>query len=66
MEPLEATEEEARKFKLEHGDKVDIWAIEGGQWLMKLKKGARIYVPKSFKFFHLYALFPSPRCPHSL
>ena len=23
LEPLEATEEEARKFKLEHGDKVD-------------------------------------------
>ena len=29
FEPLEATEEESHKFKLQHGDKLDLLAIEG-------------------------------------
>ncbi|KAH8117927.1 fatty acid synthase [Phellopilus nigrolimitatus] len=48
LEALEVAEEEAQRFKHEHKDKCDIWAAEGGQWYVKLKKGARIYVPKSF------------------
>ncbi|KAI0635636.1 fatty acid synthase [Trametes polyzona] len=50
LEPFEAAQADAEKFKYEHGDKCDIWAGEGGQWFVKFKKGARIYVPKAFKF----------------
>jgi fatty acid synthase subunit alpha len=37
------------KLKLQHGDKCDTWAGKGGQWLATLKKGACIFVPKSFE-----------------
>ncbi|TFK75163.1 fatty acid synthase [Pluteus cervinus] len=50
LEPIEVAESEAQKFKLQHGDKCDIWAGEGGQWFAKLKKGACVFVPKAFKF----------------
>ena len=50
LEPLEVSEEEANRFKHEHGDNCDIWAAESGEWFTKLKKGARIFVPKSFVF----------------
>jgi len=50
LEPVEVAESEAQKFKLQHGDKCDIWAGEGGQWFAKLKKGACIFVPKAFSF----------------
>ncbi|KAJ3517947.1 hypothetical protein NLJ89_g178 [Agrocybe chaxingu] len=50
LEPIEVSESEAQKFKLQHGDKCDIWAGEGGQWFAKFKKGACVYVPKAFKF----------------
>ena len=41
---------EAQKFKMQHGDKCDIWAGKGGQWFAKFKKGACIFVSKVFKF----------------
>uniref|UniRef100_A0A0W0EUQ4 Putative fatty acid synthase n=1 Tax=Moniliophthora roreri TaxID=221103 RepID=A0A0W0EUQ4_MONRR len=50
LEPIEVDESEAQKFKLQHGDKCDIWAGESGQWFFKLKKGACVFVPKSFSF----------------
>ncbi|KAF7374647.1 Fatty acid synthase subunit alpha [Mycena sanguinolenta] len=50
LEPIEVAESEAHKFKLQHGDKCDVWAGEGGQWFFKLKKGALVFVPKSFSF----------------
>ncbi|KAL0065236.1 fatty acid synthase alpha subunit Lsd1 [Marasmius tenuissimus] len=50
LEPIEVTEAESQKFKSQHGDKCDIWAGEGGQWFFKLKKGACVFVPKSFSF----------------
>ncbi|KAJ7742455.1 putative fatty acid synthase alpha subunit [Mycena maculata] len=40
----------AHKFKLQHSDKCNIWAGEGGQWFFKLKKGALMFMPKSFSF----------------
>ncbi|CAE6460687.1 unnamed protein product [Rhizoctonia solani] len=55
LEPLEVSETEARKFKLEHGDKVDIWAQDSGEYFVKLKKGARVLVPKAFRFDRLVA-----------
>jgi fatty acid synthase subunit alpha len=50
LEAIEVAEAEAAKFKYQHGDKCDIWAGESGQWFVKFKKGACIYVPKAFKF----------------
>lgn len=50
LEPLEVTEEEAKRFKHEHGDECDAWAAERDQWYIKLKKGARVYVPKAIIF----------------
>ncbi|KAF7312560.1 Fatty acid synthase subunit alpha [Mycena indigotica] len=50
LEPVEVTESEAKKFKLHHAEKCDIWAGEGDQWFFKLKKGALVFVPKSFYF----------------
>ncbi|CBQ73371.1 related to fatty acid synthase, beta and alpha chains [Sporisorium reilianum SRZ2] len=56
LEPLEVSAEEASKYKLEHGDKVDAWqdASTGG-WFVVLKKGARIFVPKAVAFDRLVA-----------
>ena len=50
LEPLEMDESEAAKFKKEHGEKCDIWPKQDGQWLVKFKQGARVLVPKAFKF----------------
>ncbi len=50
LEPIEVSDSEAQKFKLQHGDKCDVWAGEGGQWFAKFKKGACVFVPKAFKF----------------
>lgn len=36
-------------------DNVDIRAVGGGQWEMKLKKGAVIHIPKAKKFDRLVA-----------
>ena len=50
LEPFEASQTDAEKFKYEHGDKCDSSAGGGGQWHVKFKKGARVFVPKAFKF----------------
>jgi len=46
LEPLKVTNADAEKLKKGHGDKCDIWAGEGGQWFVKLKRGARVYIPR--------------------
>ncbi|EPQ27448.1 uncharacterized protein PFL1_04986 [Pseudozyma flocculosa PF-1] len=56
LEPLEVSSEEAAKYKLEHGDKVDTWEdAASGNWFVHLKKGARIFVPKAVAFDRLVA-----------
>lgn len=50
LEAIEVSDSEAQKFKLQHGDKCDVWAGESGQWFAKFKKGACVFVPKAFKF----------------
>ncbi|KAH8924677.1 hypothetical protein BT69DRAFT_1308121 [Atractiella rhizophila] len=54
LEPIETSAEDAEKFKLQHGDKVDIY-VEGERFFAKLKKGAKIVVPKASKFDRLVA-----------
>ncbi|KAH7884386.1 hypothetical protein F5I97DRAFT_1968464 [Phlebopus sp. FC_14] len=55
LEPIEVAQSEAEKFKYEHGEKCDIWNAEGDQWFVKFKKGARVFVPKAFRFSRLVA-----------
>lgn len=46
LEPLEVAE----RFEREHAERCDIWAGEGGQWFVKFKKGARVWMPKAVVF----------------
>jgi len=57
MAPIEVSKEEAEHFRLLHGDKVEVYerATGSGQWLVKLKKGASLYVPKALRFDRLVA-----------
>ena len=55
LEPLEVSTEDASRFKREQGDKVDVWAQESGEWFVKFKKGARVFIPKSVKFDRVVA-----------
>jgi fatty acid synthase subunit alpha len=55
LEPLEISQEDAARFKREQGDKCDVWAQASGEWFVKFKKGARIFVPKSVKFDRVVA-----------
>lgn len=55
LEPLEIPAEDAARFKREQGDKCDIWAQASGEWFVKFKKGARIYIPKAIKFDRVVA-----------
>ena len=50
LKPIEVSDSKVQKFKLQHGDKCDIWAGEDGQWFAKFKKGACVFIPKAFKF----------------
>ena len=56
MEPFETSKETAEQFKMEHGDKVDVFEIpESGQYTVKLLKGATLYIPKAIRFDRLVA-----------
>ncbi|KAK3338028.1 fatty acid synthase alpha subunit reductase [Neurospora tetraspora] len=56
LDPFEATKETAEEFKREHGDKVDIFEIpETGQYTVRLKKGASLWIPKALRFDRLVA-----------
>ena len=56
MEPFETSKETAEQFKLEHGDKVDIFQIpETGEYSVKLLKGATLLIPKALRFDRLVA-----------
>eukprot|EP01117_Protostelium_nocturnum_P000846 TRINITY_DN1109_c0_g1_i4.p1 TRINITY_DN1109_c0_g1~~TRINITY_DN1109_c0_g1_i4.p1 ORF type:complete len:3931 (+),score=1672.78 TRINITY_DN1109_c0_g1_i4:607-12399(+) len=45
--PLEASQEEAEKFKLRHGEFADVWRKEGDTFMIQLKRGAKVCVPKA-------------------
>ncbi|MCE9626014.1 MAG: hypothetical protein K8R69_11300, partial [Deltaproteobacteria bacterium] len=50
MTPIEiGSKEEADQFKLQHGDKADVYE-RGGQWYVALKAGATLRVPKALDF----------------
>ncbi len=55
MTPMEVSVEEAEQFKLEHGSHVDVLLAADGTCTVKLKRGARIFVPKALRFDRLVA-----------
>jgi fatty acid synthase subunit alpha len=56
LDPFEASKETAEEFKREHGDKVEIFEIpESGQYTVRMKKGAGLWIPKALRFDRLVA-----------
>lgn len=56
LDPFEASKETAEEFKREHGSKVEIFEIpESGQYTVRLKKGAGLWIPKALRFDRLVA-----------
>lgn len=56
LEPFEASKETAEQYKLQHGDKCEIFEIEdSGEYTVKILKGATLFVPKALRFDRLVA-----------
>lgn len=56
LEAFETSKETAEQYKLEHGDKCEIFEIQdSGEYTVKLLKGASLYVPKALRFDRLVA-----------
>ena len=57
LEPFVSDGETARQFRLQHGDKVEIFALDesGEEYSVRLLKGARLFVPKALRFDRLVA-----------
>ncbi|KAK3324293.1 fatty acid synthase alpha subunit reductase [Cercophora scortea] len=56
LDPFEASKDTAEEFKREHGDKVEIFELpETGQYTVRMKKGASLWIPKSLRFDRLVA-----------
>ncbi|TEA19489.1 Fatty acid synthase subunit alpha [Colletotrichum sidae] len=56
LEPFEASKETAQEFKRQHGDKVEIFEIpESGEYIVRLRKGAALLIPKALRFDRLVA-----------
>ncbi|GAD95795.1 fatty acid synthase alpha subunit FasA, putative, partial [Paecilomyces variotii No. 5] len=56
LDPFETSKETAEEFKREHGDKVEIFEIpDSGEYTVRLRKGATLFVPKALQFDRLVA-----------
>ncbi|KFA77175.1 hypothetical protein S40288_04577 [Stachybotrys chartarum IBT 40288] len=56
LEPFEASKETAEEFRREHGEKVEIFEIpESGEYIVRMKKGASLWIPKALRFDRLVA-----------
>jgi 3-oxoacyl-(acyl-carrier-protein) synthase len=54
LEAIETSPEDAEKFKRQHGDKVDVYS-EDGKFYARMKKGAKMLLPKASTFDRLVA-----------
>lgn len=54
LEAIETSRVDADKFKLQHGDKVDVW-MDGDKCFIRFKKNAKIMIPKAVRFDRLVA-----------
>lgn len=56
LDSFEASKETADDFKREHGDKVEVFEIpETGEYTIRVKKGASLWIPKALRFDRLVA-----------
>ena len=55
LDPFEASKETAEEFRREHGDKVEIFELESGEYQVRLKKNATLLIPKALRFDRLVA-----------
>lgn len=55
LDPFEASKETAQEFQREHGEKVEIFELESGEYQVRLKKGAALLIPKALRFDRLVA-----------
>ncbi|KAF7185747.1 Fatty acid synthase subunit alpha [Pseudocercospora fuligena] len=55
LDPFESSKETAEEFKREHGEKVEIFELESGEFQVRLKKGATLLIPKALRFDRLVA-----------
>ena len=55
LDPFEASKETAEDFVREHGEKVEVFELESGEFQVRLKKGATLLIPKALKFSRLVA-----------
>ncbi|ORZ20354.1 fatty acid synthase [Absidia repens] len=55
LEPFSCSQDEAQTFKLQQGDKADVYETAPEEWVVVLKKGATLYVPKALRFDRLVA-----------
>ncbi|RMZ81472.1 hypothetical protein DV738_g2274, partial [Chaetothyriales sp. CBS 135597] len=55
LDQFEAAKETAEEFKRQHGDKVEIFELESGEYSVRLKKGATLLIPKALRFDRLVA-----------
>lgn len=55
LDPFEASPETAGEFRRQHGEKVDIFELESGEFTVRLKKGATLLIPKALRFDRLVA-----------
>ncbi|MCH0629294.1 4'-phosphopantetheinyl transferase superfamily protein [Kocuria palustris] len=56
LDAFEASKETAEQYKLQHGDKCEIFEIEDlGEFTVKILKGATLYIPKALRFDRLVA-----------
>ena len=55
LDPFETSKETADEFKREHGDKVEVFELESGEFQVRLKKNATLLIPKALRFDRLVA-----------
>ncbi|KAI6915835.1 Fatty acid synthase subunit, partial [Hortaea werneckii] len=55
LDPFEASKETAQEFKREHGDHVEVFELESGEYQVRLKKNATLHIPKALRFDRLVA-----------
>ncbi|KIW85439.1 fatty acid synthase subunit alpha [Fonsecaea pedrosoi CBS 271.37] len=55
LDQFESSKETAEEFKRQHGDKVEVFELESGEYSVRLKKGATLLIPKALRFDRLVA-----------
>ena len=55
LDQFEASKETADEFKRQHGEKVEAFELESGEYSVRLKKGATLLIPKALRFDRLVA-----------